>query len=114
MGLSTVYRITGVSWLALGGQIGHNSSSQLNCCSPAGVPVTDDQSGGKSLYQKVRLYTLVGIAVLAVIVIFQNTEDVKTHLLFWTIEMPRAALLSVTVLAGFTGGVICMGLRRRR
>ncbi len=74
----------------------------------------DDRSGGKSLYQKIRLYTLVGITVLAVIVIFQNTEDVPTHVLFWTIEIPGAALLSVTMLAAFAGGVIWTGFFRRR
>ena len=79
-----------------------------------GVLVSDYQSGGRSLYQKLRLYTLVGIALLAVIVIFQNTENVKTQLLFWTIEMPLAALLSVIMIAGFAGGVICVGIRRRR
>jgi uncharacterized integral membrane protein len=81
---------------------------------PWDVPVTDDQSSGRSLYQKVRLYTLVGIAMLAVIVIFQNTEDVKIQLLFWPIPMPLAALLSATLLAGFVGGVIWVGFRRRR
>ena len=86
----------------------------VRCWFSKGGLVPDDRPGGKSLYQKVRLYMLVGIAVLAVIVIFQNTENVKTQVLFWTIEMPRAALLSVTMLAGFTGGVIWTGFFRRR
>ena len=76
--------------------------------------MADDQISGKSLYQRIRLYTLVGIAALAVIVIFQNTDNVETQLLFWSITMPRAALLSVAMLAGFAGGVIWVGLRRRR
>jgi uncharacterized integral membrane protein len=76
--------------------------------------VADDQIAGKSLLQKLRLYTLVGIAALAVIIIFQNTDDVETQLLFWIITMPLAALLSVAMLAGFAGGVIWIGLRRRR
>ena len=74
----------------------------------------DEQIAGKSLYQKIRLYILVIIAVLAVIIIFQNTDNVKTQLLFWSITMPRAALLSVATLVGFAGGVIWVGLRRRR
>jgi uncharacterized integral membrane protein len=49
-----------------------------------------------------------------VIIIFQNTDDVETQLLFWIITMPLAALLSVAMLAGFAGGVIWIGLRRRR
>ena len=76
--------------------------------------MADDQIAGKSLLQKLRLYTLVGIAALAVIIIFQNTDDVETQLLFWIITMPLAALLSVAMLAGFAGGVIWIGLRRRR
>lgn len=76
--------------------------------------MADEQIAGKSLYQKIRLYILVIIAVLAVIIIFQNTDNVKTQLLFWSITMPRAALLSVATLVGFAGGVIWVGLRRRR
>jgi len=76
--------------------------------------VADIQISGKSLYQKIRLYTLVIIAVLAVIIIFQNTDNVETQLLLWSITMPRAALLSVATLVGFAGGVIWVGLRRRR
>jgi len=76
--------------------------------------VADDKIAGKSLYQKIRLYTLAGVAALAVIVIFQNTDNVETQLLFWSITMPRAALLSVAMLAGFAGGVVWVGLRRRR
>ena len=74
----------------------------------------DEQIAGKSLYQKIRLYILVVIVALAVIIIFQNTDQVKTQLLFWSITMPRAALLSVATLVGFAGGVIWVGLRRRR
>ena len=76
--------------------------------------MADEQIAGRSLYQKIRLYILVIIAVLAVIIIFQNTDNVKTQLLFWSITMPRAALLSVATLVGFAGGVIWVGLRRRR
>lgn len=76
--------------------------------------MADEQIAGKSLYQKIRLCILVIIAVLAVIIIFQNTDEVKTQLLFWSFEMPRAALLSVATLIGFAGGVIWVGLRRRR
>lgn len=74
----------------------------------------DEQIAGKSLYQKIRLYILVVIVALAVIIIFQNTDQVKTQLLFWSFEMPRAALLSVATLVGFAGGVIWVGRRRRR
>ncbi|MCH2211176.1 MAG: hypothetical protein MK110_07725 [Fuerstiella sp.] len=76
--------------------------------------MTEHQSGGRSFYHKIRLYTFVGIGLLAVIMIFQNTANVETQLLLWKIEMPRAALLAATLLAGFVGGVVWTGFRRRR
>ena len=107
-------RTGAVSRLVLSEHIGNNDLSPFIVCSAKGVLVADSRSGGKSLFQKMRLYTFAGIALLAVIVIFQNTDHVTTDLLFWSIEMPRAALLSVTMLAGFSGGVIWTGFRRRR
>ena len=76
--------------------------------------MADEQIAGKSLFQKIRLYILVVIAALAVIIIFQNTDNVKTQLLLWSITMPLAALLSVATLVGFAGGVVWVGFRRRR
>jgi len=73
-----------------------------------------DEPSGRSLYQKVRLSALITIGVVLMIVIFQNTEDVETQVLFWTLTMPRAALLAATMLAGFAGGIIWSGMRRRK
>ena len=73
-----------------------------------------DESSGRSLYQKVRLYVLIAIGVVLTVVIFQNTEDVETQVLFWTLKMPRAALLAATMLAGFAGGIVWSGMRRRK
>ena len=103
-----------VSGLVLSEHIGNNDLRPFIVCSAKGVLVADSRFGGKNLFQKVRLYTFTGIALLAVIVIFQNTKPVTTDLLFWSLDMPRAALLSVTMLAGFAGGVIWTGLRRWR
>ncbi|MCH2201583.1 MAG: hypothetical protein MK102_06420 [Fuerstiella sp.] len=76
--------------------------------------MAEHYSGGRSLYQKIRLYAFIGIGLLAVIMIFQNTANVETQLLLWTIEMPRAALLLATLLIGFASGVVWTGFRRRR
>lgn len=76
--------------------------------------MTDDQSGGKSLFQKLRLYGMLTVGLLVLIVILQNTKQIETQVLFWTFTMPRAALLGATMLAGFAGGVIWAGFRRRR
>lgn len=46
------------------------------------------------------------IAVVLIIIIFQNLEPVSTRLLFATVKMPRAALLFLTAIAGFVIGLI--------
>lgn len=46
------------------------------------------------------------LSVLFIIIIIQNTESVSTRLLFMTVEMPRAALLFVTMLFGFVIGLL--------
>lgn len=54
------------------------------------------------------------VAVLLIIVIFQNVEPVSTKLLFVTIKMPRAALLFITAILGFIlGQVFTFDLKRR-
>lgn len=46
------------------------------------------------------------IAILLVIIIFQNLETVSTRLLFARVEMPQAALLFLTAAAGFVLGLL--------
>ena len=46
---------------------------------------------------KIRNIIIVLLVVLAIIVIFQNTQAVETKLLFVTVTMPRALLLMVTL-----------------
>ncbi|MBS3765789.1 hypothetical protein KGY71_04635 [Candidatus Bipolaricaulota bacterium] len=45
------------------------------------------------------------VAVVLIIIIFQNLEPVSTRLLFATVKMPRAALLFLTAAAGFSIGL---------
>lgn len=57
----------------------------------------------------------IGVAaLLAVIVILQNTESVETHLLFAKVTMPRAVLLITTAAIGFVAGLAAGGWNRRR
>ena len=56
-----------------------------------------------------KLYKLIGIAILAIlgiIIILQNTEQVETKILFLSITMPRAILLMGTTLIGFAIGIL--------
>ena len=76
--------------------------------------MSDEASGGKSLFQKIRMYSTIGVIVLAVVVILQNTRPVDTYLLFREYKVPLAALLGAAVLIGFAGGVIWSEIRRRR
>ena len=46
------------------------------------------------------------IALLILIVIFQNTESVSTSILFVEFSMPRVALLFITLIIGIVLGVL--------
>ena len=85
----------------------------MSCYSATGALVSDERPV-KSLYQKFRLYSMLTVALIAVIVIFQNTEDTELKVLFWTVTIPRPALLGAAVLMGFAACAIWSGLRRRR
>ena len=66
---------------------------------------------------KVKLVAALVLAILAIIVVFQNMEPVATQLLFITIEMPRAAMLALTLLVGIAIGVfatLVVSARRNR
>jgi uncharacterized integral membrane protein len=48
----------------------------------------------------------VVLVLLVLIVVFQNREPVETKFLFASITMPRAALLTVTMLIGIAVGML--------
>jgi len=60
--------------------------------------------------KKAKFIIVLIISLLALILILQNTTAVETKLLFMTITMPRALLLLVTFLVGFTAGLITMSV----
>ena len=63
-----------------------------------------------------KLAAVAIVAILAIIVVLQNTQAVETKLLFVTVTMPRAVLLFVTLVIGFVIGVLAAEkiTRRRR
>ena len=66
-----------------------------------------------SYMRGVKIAIPVVLAVLLVIVVLQNREDVETHLLFFTVTMPQVALLGVILVAGYLLGIITMIFVRR-
>ena len=50
--------------------------------------------------------------IIAIIVIVQNTATVETHILWITISMPRAVLLTLTFALGALSGIL-FSMRRR-
>jgi uncharacterized integral membrane protein len=58
---------------------------------------------------KLKLVAIALIVVVAVIVVFQNTQTVETKLLFLTVTLPSAALLFGTLIMGFAIGVLTAG-----
>ena len=55
---------------------------------------------------KLKVSLAVALILLVLIVIFQNREPVETKFLFASITMPRAALLTVTMLIGIAAGML--------
>jgi uncharacterized integral membrane protein len=58
---------------------------------------------------------LLLLVVTAIVLVLQNTQTVSTRLFFVTVSMPLAALLVLTLLIGFAGGVLAalrIGKRR--
>ncbi|MGY6552950.1 MAG: lipopolysaccharide assembly protein LapA domain-containing protein [Wenzhouxiangella sp.] len=65
---------------------------------------------------QIKLVVAIVLIVLALIIVLQNTAPVETRILFMTLEMPRAALLSLTLLIGMLVGslVTLVVIRRER
>ncbi|MFA7174506.1 MAG: LapA family protein [Kiritimatiellia bacterium] len=53
-----------------------------------------------------KLIILLVLVLVAIILVLQNTQMVETKLFFVTVIMPLAALLGLTMLIGFAGGIL--------
>lgn len=75
--------------------------------------MTDAATPRRKKRPSIRIVIVILIAVLALILVFQNTETVETRILFATIAMPRAVLLVVTFLLGMMVGLLVNFLKKR-
>ena len=57
----------------------------------------------------VKVVAIAVIALVAGIVLWQNTQAVETKLLFLRVTLPNAALLFGTLIIGFAIGVLTAG-----
>lgn len=53
-----------------------------------------------------KIISLIVVVLLALIVVFQNTEVIKINLFFWYFEMSAIILVLFTLLIGAVGGFI--------
>ena len=65
------------------------------------------------LTTQMKVVAVAVLALVAVVLLYQNREPVQTKLLFATIEMPRAIMLLVTLAIGFAAGLITAGIWAR-
>ncbi|MFH1731743.1 MAG: LapA family protein [Planctomycetota bacterium] len=68
----------------------------------------------KGKVNKLKLFVVLAAIAVIAIVIFQNTEEVETRILFAKIAMPRALLLGIAVAIGFVGGLVAATFRKRK
>jgi len=56
--------------------------------------------------RKIRLWGMLLLVLVAIVVIFQNTQPVVTRFLFATVTMPNAAQIAIIFLLGFAAGMM--------
>ena len=61
------------------------------------------------MMQNIRIAGVALLALVVLIIVLQNTESVETKILFFSITMPRAALLLGALVVGFVIGVFTAG-----
>jgi uncharacterized integral membrane protein len=63
---------------------------------------------------KPKVIIILIVAVLALIVLFQNTQDVILRFLFWSRPVSQVVLILLTLALGFVAGFIAAKLSGRR
>jgi uncharacterized integral membrane protein len=58
--------------------------------------------------------SLLVVLALLIIIVFQNLEPIKVTLLFATLTMPQAALLTLALLIGFLFGLFTPAIWKMR
>jgi len=56
--------------------------------------------------RKLRLWGILILVMVAIIVVFQNTQPVVTRFLFVTLTMPNAAQIAIIFMLGFAVGLM--------
>ena len=64
--------------------------------------------------KKIKLVAAVALALIGLVIILQNTDEVNTRILWITVTMPRAVLLLVSVSIGFGLGFLAARWGPRR
>ena len=54
---------------------------------------------------KLKKWVIVAVIVCLLVIVIQNTESVRTQILFLSIEMPRFVLLALMLAIGFLVGL---------
>lgn len=63
---------------------------------------------------KPKIIAILVVAILVLIVLFQNTNVVKVRLLFWSFEMSQVILILLLLIVGFVLGFMTAKLVGRR
>lgn len=66
------------------------------------------------LMTRLKWGSLIVVLILLIIIVFQNLEPIKVTLLFATVTLPQAAVLTITLLVGFLLGLAAQALWRMR
>lgn len=72
------------------------------------MPNTDDDSPTPPRDASSQVKKALSLTLLALVIIFivQNLASVEVDFLFWTMRMPRAVLVALLVLVGFSVGML--------
>ena len=63
---------------------------------------------------KPKIITGLVLAVLLIIILFQNTHDTILRLYFWEISMPQIILILLLLIIGFLGGFVTAKLMGKK
>ncbi len=66
------------------------------------------------LMTRLKWGSLIVVLILLIIIVFQNLEPIKVTLLFATVTLPQAAVLTIALLVGFLLGLAAQTLGRMR
>ena len=64
--------------------------------------------------KKIKAILITVIITVAVVIAILNKQEVKTNLIFTTIELPHMVFILITFAAGFLGGLITSSLLRKK